>query len=143
MALTQGARNKIKSFVQDIKKKLSNEFQAQLLANYGFKDDGSYIYEEELPTTDTNTKEIAILLRKRIEYLKAGIAGKDKQLEAMHQLVREQAFTILNRFAALRLSEERNIIRPSINEGYNSKGFQVYYELTGKGKAGSYFQQYR
>lgn len=143
MALTQGARNKIKSFVQDIKKKLSNEFQAQLLASYGFKDDGSYIYEEELPTTDTNTKEIAILLRKRLEYLKAGIAGEDNQLEAMHQLVREQAFTILNRFAALRLSEERNIIRPSINEGYNSKGFQVYDQLTGGAQSGDQFQRYK
>lgn len=155
MALTQGARNKIKSFVQEIKYKLVNKydkdgrlisvghFNSQLFEYYGFRDDGSYIYEEELPTSDTNTKEVAILLRKRQEYLKAGIAGNDKDLESMHQLVREQAFTILNRFAALRLSEERNIIRPSINEGYNSKGFKVYDQLTGGAKAGEQYQRYR
>jgi hypothetical protein len=142
MALTQGARNKIKSIVQSAKKLLMNEFESQLQQYYGIRPDGSCLLAEELTTREASVIETARLLRQRLHYLEEGIAGDNKAPEAVRQLVREQAFTILNRFAAVRMSEERNIIRESIRKGYNSEGFLVYDQLTGGAKTAKQFTRY-
>jgi hypothetical protein len=142
MALTQGARNKIKSFVQAAKKLLMNEFENQLQQYYGIRPDGTSLLVEELTSRDASVIETARLLRQRLHYLEESIAGKNKAQEAVTQLKREQAFTILNRFAAVRMSEERNIIRESIHKGYNSEGFQVYDQLTGGAKTAEQFIRY-
>jgi hypothetical protein len=142
MALTQGARNKIKSIVQAAKKLLMNEFESQLQQYYGIRPDGSCLLVEELTAREASVIETARLLRQRLHYLEEGIAGKDKAPEAVRQLIREQAFTILNRFSAIRMSEERNIIRESIRKGYNSEGFLVYDQLTGGAKTAEQFTRY-
>ena len=111
MALTQGARNKIKSFVQSAKRLLMKEFADQIQQYYGIRLDGSYLMVEELSTKDGSVIQTARLLRERLDYLEDTIAGSNKKEEAVEQLVREQAFTILNRFAALRMAEERKIIQ--------------------------------
>jgi hypothetical protein len=142
MALTQGARNKIKSFVQEIKKKLIIEFEAQLQSLYGIRPDGTCLIVDDLTSKESSIIQTASLLRGRLEYIKTTIAGEDKDAEAVAQLIREQAFTILNRFAALRMAEERNIIRESIKKGYNSEGFKVYDQLTGGAKSADQFSRY-
>jgi hypothetical protein len=142
MALTQGATNKIKSFVQSVKKLLMNEFTAQIQQYYGIRPDGSYLMVEELATKDGSIIQTARLLRERLSYLEGTIAGSNKKEEAVEQLVREQAFTILNRFAALRMAEERNIIPETIKKGYNSEGFQVFDQLSGGAKTAEQFVRY-
>jgi hypothetical protein len=142
MALTQGARNKIKSIVQAAKKLLTNEFESQLQQFYGIRTDGSCLMVEELTSRDASIIETARRLRQRLHYLEEGIAGNNKAPEAFRQLIREQAFTILNRFAAVRMSEERNIIRESIRQDYNSEGFQVYEHLAGGSKTADQFVRY-
>jgi len=142
MALTQGARNKIKSFVQEIKRKLIVEFEAQLQSLYGIRPDGTCLMVEELTAKEAAVIQTAALLRGRLEYIKTTIAGKNKDAEAVAQLVREQAFTVLNRLAALRMAEERNIIRESIRKGYNSEGFKVYDQLTGGATSADQFSRY-
>jgi len=142
MALTQGARNKIKSIVQSAKKLLMKEFESQLQQYYGIRPDGSCLLVEELTSREASVIETARLLRQRLHYLEEGIAGNDKAPEAVRQLVREQAFTILNRFAAVRMSEERNIIRESIRKVYNSEGFLVYDQLTGGARTAEQFTRY-
>lgn len=143
MALTQGARNKIRSIVQSAKKLLMDEFESQLQQFYGIRPDGGSVLVEELTSRDASIIETARQLRQRLHYLEQSIAGEKKAPEAVRQLVREQAFTILNRFAAVRMSEERNIIRESIRQGYNSEGFLVYDELTGGAKTAELFTRYR
>jgi len=142
MALTQGARIKIKSIVQSAKKLLMKEFESQLQQYYGIRPDGSCLLVEELTSREASVIETARLLRQRLHYLEEGIAGNDKAPEAVRQLVREQAFTILNRFAAVRMSEERNIIRESIRKVYNSEGFLVYDQLTGGARTAEQFTRY-
>jgi hypothetical protein len=142
MALTQGARNKVKSCVQSAKKLLMNEFESQLQQYYGIRPDGSCLLVEELTSREASVIETARLLRQRLHYLEEGIAGNNKAPEAVRQLIREQAFTILNRFAAVRMSEERNIIRESIRKSYNSEGFLVYDQLTGGAKTAKQFIRY-
>ena len=142
MALKQGARNKIKSIVQSAKKLLMKEFESQLQQYYGIRPDGTCLLVEELTSREASVIENARLLRQRLHYLEEGIAGSNKAPEAVRQLIREQAFTILNRFAAVRMSEERNIIRESIRKGYNSEGFLVYDQLTGGAKTAEQFTRY-
>jgi len=142
MALTQGARNKIKSIVQSAKKLLMKEFESQLQQYYGIRPDGTYLLVEELTSREASVIETSRLLRQRLHYLEEGIAGSNKAPEAVRQLIREQAFTILNRFAAVRMSEERNIVRESIRKGYNSEGFLVYDQLTGGAKTAEQFTRY-
>ncbi|WP_166386806.1 BREX-1 system adenine-specific DNA-methyltransferase PglX [Polaribacter sp. 11A2H] len=142
MALTQGARNKIKSFVQSAKKLLMNEFLSQIQQYYGIRPDGSYLMVEELTTNDGSIIQTARLLRERLSYLEETIAGNNKKEEAVEQLVREQAFTILNRFAALRMAEDRNIIPEAIKKGYNSEGFQVFDQLSGGAQSADQFVRY-
>ncbi|WP_051238717.1 BREX-1 system adenine-specific DNA-methyltransferase PglX [Gaetbulibacter saemankumensis] len=142
MALTQGARNKIKSFVQSAKRLLMNEFAAQVQQHYGIRPDGSCLMVEELTTNDGSIIQTARLLRERLDYLEDTIAGSNKKEEAVKQLLREQAFTILNRFAAIRMAEERNIIPETIKKGYNSEGFQVFDQLSGGAQTAEQFERY-
>lgn len=142
MALTQGARNKIKSFVQSAKRLLMNEFALQIQQYYGIRPDGSYIMVEELTSKDGSIIQTARLLRERLGYLEDTIAGTNKKEEAVAQLIREQAFTILNRFAALRMAEERQIIPETIKKGYYSEGFQVFDQLSGGAQTADQFTRY-
>lgn len=142
MALTQGARKKIQSFVQSAKVLLIREFASQLQQYYGIRPDGSYVMVEELTTHDAAIMQTARLLRERLNYLEGTIAGENKAEEAVEQLVREQAFTILNRFAALRMAEERKIIQEAIRNGYQSEGFQVFDQLTGGARTAEVFERY-
>ena len=142
MALTQGARNKIKSFVQSAKRLLMNEFAGQVQQHYGIRPDGSYLIVDELSTNDGSIIQTARLLRERLSYLESTIAGTNKKEEAVEQLIREQAFTILNRFAAIRMAEERNIIPETIKQGYNSEGFQVFDQLSGGAQTAEQFERY-
>jgi hypothetical protein len=58
--------------------------------------------------------------------------------------VREQAFTVLNRLAALRMAEARQFVMESISKGYQSKGFQLYQRIAGSalGETGQTYQCY-
>jgi len=57
------------------------------------------------------------------EHIKAlGYKAKD----ALAQLIREVAFTHLNRFCAYRMMESRGLIRESVSKGLKSQGFLFY-----------------
>jgi len=142
MAFTQEAISTIKSLVQEAKKLLMTEFDSQLQQYYGIRPDGSCTFVEELTSTSGSVIQTAQLLRERIDYLKESIPGNNKDEEAVAQLKREQAFTILNRFAALRLAEERGIVRESVRKGYQSEGFQVFDQLTGGAQSADQFSRY-
>ncbi|MEI6422686.1 MAG: hypothetical protein WCP55_10740, partial [Lentisphaerota bacterium] len=45
--------------------------------------------------------------------------------------IREQAFTVLNRLAALRLCEERGLVLECVRQGVNSEGFQLFTSSAG------------
>ena len=144
MALTKSARSKIFTLVQEIKKLLVKEVEAQLQQYYGIRPDGTILMTEQLTNTDAEIIYTAQLLRQRIEYLKDNLADtKNQDVEAVRQLVREQAFTILNRFASLRMAEERGIIQETVRKGYHSEGFQVFDSVTGQGKTAPQYIRYK
>jgi len=61
---------------------------------------------------------------------------------AVTRLAREQAFTVLNRLAAVRMAEKRGLILPSVGKGYQSDGFRIYDTVAGKG-LGDAYHRYR
>jgi hypothetical protein len=145
MALTKNARNKLFKLVQQSKKLLYQEITEQLQHHYGiFADSGKVLLVEELTTSEADVIHKAKLLRDRLKYLASNLADKkDEATESIEQLIREQAFTILNRLAALRMAEERGIVRETISKGYTSEGFQVYDSITGQGGTTSTYIRYK
>jgi hypothetical protein len=132
MALTKEARNRLNTFVQAAKRLLISDVEGQLQQYYGIRLDGTVLPAEQLTTPDTDQRYRAGLLRDRLTYLAGNIASaKDREKNIVQQLVREQAFTILNRFAALRMAEERGIIPETVRRGYNSEGYQVFDSVAG------------
>ena len=144
MAITKSARARIFTLVQEIKKLLVIEVASQLEQYYGIRLDGSILIIDQLPSTEPEILHTARLLRQRIDYIKSNIATeKNKEVEAVKQLLNEQAFSILNRFATLRMSEERGIIKETIRKDYNSEGFQIFDSITGQGKVAEQYIRYR
>lgn len=144
MAITKSARARIFTIVQEIKKLLVIEVASQLEQYYGIRLDGSILIIDQLPSTEPEILHTARLLRQRIDYIKSNIpTEKNKEVEAVKQLLNEQAFSILNRFATLRMSEERGIIKETIRKEYNSEGFQIFDSITGQGKVTEQYIRYK
>jgi len=145
MALTSTARKKLLKLVQDAKRGLYQEITDQLQQHFGiFPDTGKVLLVEELTTSDADVIYKAKLLRDRLKYLSSNLTdNKSIAVDSINQLIREQAFTTLNRLAALRMAEERGIIKETIRNSYTSEGFQVYDSITGQGVTASTFVRYK
>ncbi len=143
--ISQGGKNIVQQFVTKTKDLLLNNTITILQAQYGIWQDGHTIPVESLSTKDTDEIHVARMLRERLKHIINSLpdttANKDKV--AVEQLVAEQAFTILNRFCALRMCEERELVFESIRNGYNSAGFTAYDSVTGGGAAGNLFTRYK
>lgn len=151
MAFDQATRNRLQKFVGDARKLLSEEFTQQLQNTYGLDPVTGGIAElSALPALSPSEQQTATLLRDTLEhYLAANHKAdphKDKALviAALDRIVREQAFTVLNRLAALRMAEARQFLMESISQGYQSKGFQLYKRIAGSslGEFGQAYQHY-
>lgn len=151
MAFDQATRNRLQKFVSDARKLLSEEFTQQLQNTYGLDPiNGGVSDISDLPSLSPSEQQTATLLRDTLDHYLAA-SGKvnphlDKSLivAALDRIVREQAFTVLNRLAALRMAEARQFVMESISEGYQSKGFQLYQRIAGSslGETGQAYQTY-
>ncbi|MBU5638829.1 BREX-1 system adenine-specific DNA-methyltransferase PglX [Geomonas sp. Red69] len=133
MAFDQSTRNRLQKFVSDARGLLSEEFTRQLQNDYGLDPhSGAVTPLENLGDLDDSRRETARILRETLaHYMASSPSGGNK--EALDRIVREQAFTVLNRLAALRMAESRGILIESVGNGYQSKGFQLYERLAGPG----------
>ncbi|GAB1471749.1 BREX-1 system adenine-specific DNA-methyltransferase PglX [Chloroflexota bacterium] len=135
MAFDQSTRNRLARFVSETRFLLSEEFTRQLQNEYGMDPESGAVTElEKLTALDDSRRETARILRETLEYYLAGKADdKKNRQETLQRIVREQAFTVLNRLCALRMAESRGILIESIAQGYQSKGFLLYARLAGAG----------
>ena len=144
MAFDQTTRNKLQNFVSQARNLLSKEFTRQLQNDYGIDPETGSISElDSLTHLDDAKFETARLLRDTYaHYLQSNANSSPKDI--LDRIVREQAFTVLNRICAIRMAEARNIIIESIAGGYNSKGFQLYSRLAGTalGEKGDAYRSY-
>ena len=126
--ISQNAKKVLERFVSSAKNLLMQNVTELLQHYYGIWADGHTIPVEQLANQDTDIVHTARMLRERMKYLLAALPETEANKErlAVGQLIAEQAFTQLNRFCALRMCEERDLILESVRAGYDSVGFQSY-----------------
>ena len=126
--ISQGGKKILERFVSTAKNLLMQNITELLQQHYGIWADGHTIAVEKLANQDTDIVHTARMLRERLKHLQAALpeTEEDKDRLAVGQLIAEQAFTQLNRFCALRMCEERDLILESIRGGYDAVGFQSY-----------------
>ena len=132
-------RNALQNSVGQARGLLAEEFLSQLEGLYGIQRDGSISELHELSHLTAEERVVAELLRERLAHLRA--VAPDARA-AVSRGVREQAFTVLNRFAALRMAEERKITRECVRRGYQSDGFKLFQSAAGNA-GGSTYETYR
>lgn len=148
MAFDQTTRNRLQSFVSKARAILSEEFTRQLQATYGLDPKQGTIAEvESLTHLDNYQLQTAHTLRDTVQHYMTTTAAKNQKEQVklvLERIVREQAFTVLNRLAALRMAEARGFLLESIGSGYSSKGFQLYQMLEngGHGETGEAYRNY-
>jgi hypothetical protein len=147
MAFDQTTRNRLARFVGDARTLLAEEFARQLQNDFGLDPSTGDVAElASLARLDDSRRETARLLRDTMEhYLAAGSSeGAKARQEVLTRIVREQAFTVLNRLCAIRMAEARGLLIDSVANGYQSKGFQLYSRLAGTalGETGDAYRCY-
>jgi hypothetical protein len=152
MAFDQSTRNRLNRFVADSRGVLAIEFTRQLQATYGMNPvNGEVADINSLTGLTPHQQETAQLLRDTFEHYlaandhtKSKSKEKENRLAALDRIVREQAFTVLNRLAALRMSEARGFLTESLANGYDSKGFQLFHRIAGTslGETGEAYTHY-
>ena len=143
MAFDQNTRNRLQRFVTDARCALEEEFTRQLQNDYGLDPvSGTTSSLESLGHINDQQRETARILRDTLAHY---CASSDTDTQAgLDRIVREQAFTVLNRLAALRMAEARGLLIESVGNGYQAKGFQLYARLagTGLGETGDAYRVY-
>jgi hypothetical protein len=148
MAFDQSTRNRLQKFVSDSRAILTEEFTRQLQATYGMDPKSGTIAElETLTFLDNQGRQTATILRETLAHYVAGLPGKSEKAriqQALDRIIREQAFTVLNRLGALRMAEARGFLLESIAKGPSSQGFQLYKNLAGTalGETGDAYRHY-
>lgn len=144
MAFDQQTRNRLQRFVSDARAVLTEEFTRQLQNDFGLDPvSGQVTSLDSLGHLDPARLDTARVLRETLAHYVATSPSAGNR-EVLDRIVREQAFTVLNRLAALRMAEARGLLIESVGNGYNSKGFQLYARLagTGLGETGDAYRQY-
>ena len=143
MAFDQSTRNRLQRFVTDARRTLEEEFTRQLQNDFGLDPiSGTASPLESLRHINDQQRETARILRDTLAHY---CASADTDTKAgLDRIVREQAFTVLNRLAALRMAEARGLLMESVGNGYQAKGFQLYARLagTGLGETGDAYRVY-
>ena len=143
MAFDQATRGRLQRFVNDARRVLEEEFTRQLQNDYGLDPGaGTVAALANLRHINDAQRETARILRDTLAHYTAG--GDISTSQGLDRIVREQAFTVLNRLAALRMAEARGLLVESVGNGLQAKGFQLYARLAGTalGETGDAYRVY-
>jgi hypothetical protein len=121
--MDKSLRNTLRIVVTQSRKILEEAIGELLQGQFGIYasgtvDDASTL--SHLSTEDQQYREQILIHLKHIQA--AGFKPKD----AVAQLVREVAFTHLNRLCAYKMMETRRLIREAVSRGFKSNGFKFY-----------------
>ena len=134
MAFDDATRSRLQSFVGAARELLAEEFAWQLQQTYGMDPASGTVAElDRLAHLDDQRLETARVLREILSHYLGPFTNPSVQQRryALDRIAREQAFTVLNRLAALRLMEARGILIESVAKGYQSQGFRLYQQVAG------------
>lgn len=146
MAFDQSTRGRLQKLVNTCRNLLSDEFSIQLQQTYGLDPKtGEVTPMARLTHLDDRRRHTAEVLRQTMaHYLGADFDDTDHRIAVLDRMVREQAFTVLNRLAALLMMEARGQLIESVSKGYQSRGYQLYSKIAGTalGETGQAYQVY-
>lgn len=150
MAFDDKTRGRLQKLVTASRGLLTDEFRIQVQQTYGLDPNtGDVTPLERLTHLSAAERETADLLRQTLaHYLAAEGLADSANISAPHRvpvidrIVREQAFTVLNRLAALLMMEARGVLLPAISAGQQSKAFELYKLVAGSalGETGQAYQ---
>lgn len=145
-AFDQATRGRLQKLVNSGRSLLSDEFSVQLQQTYGLDPKtGEITPMARLTHLDDRQRHTAEVLRQTLaHYLGADADDTDHRIAVFDRMVREQAFTVLNRLAALLMMEARGQLIESVSKGYQSRGYQLYSKVasTALGETGQAYQVY-
>lgn len=146
MAFDQSTRGRLQKLVNSCRSLLSDEFSIQLQQTYGLNPKtGEVTPMARLTHLDDRQRHTAEVLRETLaHYLGADADDTNHRIAVLDRMVREQAFTVLNRLAALLMMEARGQLFESLSKGYKSRGYQLYSRIAGTalGETGQSYQVY-
>jgi hypothetical protein len=146
MAFDQSIRGRLQKLVNSCRGLLTDEFSIQLQQTYGLDPKtGQVTPMVRLSHLDDRQRHTAEVLRQTLaHYLGADADDTDHRIAVIDRMVREQAFTVLNRLAALLMMEARGQLIESVSKGYQSRGYQLYSKIaaTALGETGQAYQVY-
>ena len=122
--MNKETRSSIKKMVQTIRGILMQEAREQLEGIYGLHGNGTFEDIKSLPELKDADKAET---RRQLEYFLNEEKKTDlKCKDAVDKLVKEIAFTHLNRFVAFKMMEARKIIRETVSRDKDSNAFKFY-----------------
>jgi hypothetical protein len=126
--MDQAIRNKLRNVVTQCRKLLEDAVAQVLQGQFGIyatgkKDEVHVDDDAKMKHLSDEDREYRKDILDHLEHVKA--LGY-KPTDSLAQLVREIAFTHLNRFCAYKLMEARSLIRESVSKGLKSQGFLFY-----------------
>ncbi len=136
MAFDNATRGRLQRFVTDARALLTSEFANQFQQDYGLDpESGAVAALSSLAHLDDQRLETARILREILDHYLATEMGEQGEARkaVLGRMVREQAFTTLNRLAALRMMEARGLVMECVGKGYQSKAFRLYQQVAGSG----------
>jgi hypothetical protein len=119
--LEKEQRNALRKAVETARRLLEQEVSDQLEGLFNILPSGEVL---------TGGPGDPIVRAKLIEVIEHHRTGGAKPAEAAERLKREAAFTILNRFAALKMAEKRGLARECISRGLESAGIHELADVT-------------
>ena len=146
MAFDQNTRGRLQKLVNACRALLSDDFSIQLQQVYGLDPKtGDVTPMARLTHLEDRQRHTAQVLRQVLgHYLGTDADDTEHRIAVIDRMVREQAFTVLNRMAALLMMEARGQLFESVSKAYQSRGFQSYSRLAGTalGETGQAYQAY-
>lgn len=149
MAFDDKTRGRLQKLVTACRGLLTDEFRIQVQQTYGLDPNtGDVSPLERLTHLSAAERETADLLRQTLAHYLAseGLANSAAQrVPVIDRIVREQAFTVLNRLAALLMMEARGVLqRPAVGSGQQSPAFELYKMVAGSalGETGQAYQTF-
>jgi hypothetical protein len=149
MAFDDKTRGRLQKLVTTCRGLLTDEFRIQVQQTYGLDPNtGDVTPLERLTHLSAAERETADLLRQTLAHYLAseGLADSAAQrVPVIDRIVREQAFTVLNRLAALLMMEARGVLqRPAVGSGQQSPAFELYKMVAGSalGDTGQAYQTF-
>ncbi len=124
-ALTDHQRKAIHDLALAARELLTSEARELLEGTYGLYPDGRLDPPEKLPQVQTDP-EAAETYHRLAQFLDDEERAGLPRPEAMEKLVKEVAFTHLNRLVAFKMMEARKLIRGTVDKGTDSNAFKFY-----------------